>query len=493
MKLKYIAIIALWMFGLSVVAQNETDAFRYAQYSPTGSARYIGTAGSMGGFGADFSVLSANNPAGIGLFKRTEITFTPALSYDKITADYNGQSTSGSKYNFGLNNLGFVFVVPLSSKWKSFQMATGYTNLARYNSYSYVKGPNYTAFDNASTYFDVVAASLSGTHFNNISEDNGLGFYGWLAQARNGGYFVDTIPGKSDQYAADNEFLNQKQTRETKGYLNEYVFSGGANYDDKLFLGVTIGIPFFNYTQKTTYTESANYYYDSLTYYDEFQAKGAGVNLKLGVLYQPVDFLRFGLSFHTPTLYNKVKESYKSQTDVRNFYVDDTTVYNLNVNDGVGHFEYQLITPYHIMGNLAFLFGKHGFVNLDYEYVDYATSNLQSPDYGFDSENNSIKQYYKGVHNIRIGGEVNLSPVAFRLGYAFASNPYVAELDKNGTVHTISAGVGFKTRYFFMDFAYRYRLYKDKDIFYDAGSLNPYTTKNVNNLFALTFGWKIGK
>jgi hypothetical protein len=490
MRKQYIAGIALWLISGVLVAQNETDAFRYAQYSPTGTARYTSLGGAMGGFGADFTVLSANNPAGIGLYKRSEFTLTPALQYTNITSTYNESSRKYSKPYFNLNNIGFVLSLPLNSnnKWKSFQLATGYNNLARYSSYTYVKGPNHIANTNASSYFDVVASSLSGVNYNNINDrDHFLGYYGWENT-----YLLDTIPGTNDQYFAKNDYFEQKQTRSAKGYLNEYVFSGGANYDDKLFLGVTLGIPFFRYDQTTTYTESANFHYDSLTRYDEFSARETGINLKLGLLYQPFDFLRFGVAFHTPTLYNSVRETYTSRVDIQNFYVTDTNIYNLNIDDGIGKYEYQLVTPYHVIGNLAFLFKRYGFVNIDYEFVDYSTSNFPAQDYDFDGENNNIKQYYKGTHNVRAGVEINLTPVAFRLGYSYTSNPYKG-IDKDGTTHIIAAGIGFKTRYFFMDFAYRYRILKDKDMFYDASNLNPYSTKLVNQLFALTLGCKLSK
>ncbi|MDR1181825.1 MAG: hypothetical protein LBL13_07585, partial [Bacteroidales bacterium] len=100
--------------------------------------------------------------------------------------------------------------------------------------------------------------------------------------------------------------------------------------------------------------------------------------------------------------------------------------------------------------------------------------------------------YYKGTHNVRAGVEINLTPVAFRLGYSYTSNPY-KNVDKDGTTHVIAAGIGFKTRYFFMDFAYRYRILKDKSVLYTASNINPYNTELVNQQFALTLGWKIGR
>ncbi len=503
MRRQYIAVFVLSIMGGVLMAQNETDAFRYAQYSPTGTARYTSLAGSMGGFGADFTVLSANNPAGIGLYKRSEFTLTPMLQYTKINSSYNGKSMYGSKYDFVLDNLGFVLSVPLSSssKWKSFQLATGYNNLARYDGYSIVKGPNNSDQTGTTNFFDYITDWTNARGISNssifISRDDpnyyrypiqrhiaSFAWYHWL---------IDAVPGTDNQYySVVDDAFEQKQTTTTNGYLNEYIFSGGANYDDMLYIGATIGIPFFTYTQETSYTESANAYYDDLEYYNEFQARATGINFKLGLLYQPVDFLRFGAGFHTPTLYNNVKESYYEFFYVSNYDID-TTRNGPVVPDYEGSFNYQLITPYHVMGNVAFLFNRYGFINIDYEFVDYATSHMQSSDYDFADETDNIRKYYKGTHTVRLGGELNLSPIALRLGGSYTTNPYTKEVNKDGSIWMVSAGIGFKTRYFFMDFAYRYKFQKDKEVFYNASNINPYESTITTQSFALTLGCKIGK
>ena len=59
--------LSIIMFSLLVTfilnAQNETDALRYSQIFPAGSARFAGLGGAFGAIGADFSTLSFN-PAG---------------------------------------------------------------------------------------------------------------------------------------------------------------------------------------------------------------------------------------------------------------------------------------------------------------------------------------------------------------------------------------------------------------------------------------------
>ncbi|MDR2410408.1 MAG: hypothetical protein LBE13_20175 [Bacteroidales bacterium] len=508
MKRQYVTGIALWFMCGVLMAQNETDAFRYAQYSPTGTARYTSLGGSMGGFGADFTVLSANNPAGIGLYKRSEIAFTPVLQYTTITSNYNGSSQKYGDYSFRLNNIGFVLSVPVSSKWKYIQFATGYNNLARYDGYSVVKGMNHSDQTGTTNFIDYIAAQVKGISSNEIfmfendpnylqsSIQRHMASFAWFH------WLIDTVPGTNEYYNTVKDKFEQKQITTTKGYLNEYVFSMGGNYDDKLYIGATIGIPFFKYSQRKTYTEFAQTFldevkhYDELKYYDEFQARATGVNFKFGLLYQPFKFMRFGAGIHTPTLYNNVKESYFESFSISSYAID-TIKNGPRVPDHEGSFNYQLITPYRVIGNIAFLFDRYGFLNIDYEYVDYTASQMKSHDYDFATENNNIKHYYQGTHNIRVGTEINLTPVAFRLGYSYTSNPYKkiegSEVNRDGTTHIIAAGIGFKTRYFFIDFAYRYKMLSNKDMFYVASNLNPYSIDLVNQQFALTLGCKLGK
>jgi hypothetical protein len=496
MKKQYIAIIGLWFMGGALTAQNERDAFRYAQYSPTGTARYSALSGSIGAFGADFTVLSANNPAGIGLFKRSEVSLTPTVPYYQITSTYNGEKQTGTKIGFGINNFGIVlaFTAPSNSKWQKIQFATGLNNLARYTGSTVVRGCNEGEIAGTTNFFDYVAQYSNGTEISRLRGMAGDAFNYWL---------IDTVTGTNNQYYSTvGDYLYQQQIRESSGYLNEWVFSFGGNYDDRLFLGATIGIPFFYYNQKTTYTEELEteigyHGYDKLEYFDEFNAQAAGVNFKLGAIYQPVKFIRVGAAFHTPTIYLNVTERYRSEYEMWNvcFPTDSSPVYEdiPLTDDTYGGMKYQLTTPFHAIGNLAFIFNKYGFFNIDYEFTNYSMSNLQSNTYNFNNfENKNIKKYFRETHTIRAGGELILSRVSLRLGYAYATNPY-KDLNKDGSCHSISGGVGIKTNSFFADFAYTYKFTNDKDIFYDAISVYPYSSRIVNQVFALTIGWKLGK
>jgi len=496
MKREYVATVALWFIVGVAAAQNERDVFRYAQYSPTGTARYTSLSGSIGAFGADFTSLSANNPAGIGLFKRSEIALTLSVPCIFNTLTYNGETHWGGRvYILNCNNFGLVIASPVSSgNWKTVQFATGFNNLARYGEASMIKGRNEGEILGTTNYFDYVAESACGTRNSSLQ--------GIATTAFNYKLIIPESSGNNNnQYVSTvNDYFEQYYFKESSGYLNEWVFSFGGNYDDKLFVGATVGIPYFHYEEKTTYTETAeseDAYYEYLKVYDGYRSDATGINLKLGFIYQPAKFVRLGLAFHTPTAYLKVKERRaENGYEILGVYQpSDSSFYDVREKNPSGKYDdYQLTTPYRAIANAAFIINKFGFINIDYEFTDYTTSKFQSNIYNFGDENDAIKRNYRETHTVRLGGEVNLSPLVLRLGCSYTSNPYNKNLiNIDGSYYAVSGGIGLKLKSFFMDFAYSYRFTNDKDVFYNAASIRPYSNQIVNQIFALTFGWKMGK
>ncbi|MBK7114289.1 MAG: hypothetical protein IPH60_17850 [Flavobacteriales bacterium] len=79
--------LGLCLFALNVSAQNETDALRLSSISPGGTARSIGLANAFGALGAD-GVSIAINPAGMGLFRTSEISLTPGFDVNNVRSNY---------------------------------------------------------------------------------------------------------------------------------------------------------------------------------------------------------------------------------------------------------------------------------------------------------------------------------------------------------------------------------------------------------------------
>jgi len=492
----------LLLFIVKGYSQNEMDAFRYSQLIPTGTARSSALSGSIGGFGADFTTVNTN-PAGLGVYKRTEFTFTPSIYYSKTNSLYNGINAYDFKYNFNISNVGAVFAIPLkNSEWKYLQIATGLNRLNNFHNNYLVEGPNTnikgTSTTSLSEYFDFAqyADGISESDLFNDDDFYNFGLGSWAYMS----WLIDPVIGDTINYPYVNNLtgveLNQQKVMETRGAMNEYVFSMGANYDDKLYIGATFGIPFFKYSADYILTETVknqndtNINVNSFEYTESLDANGTGINFKVGFLYQPVSFLRFGAAIHTPSYFASVRENF-NQTFTA-YYDDDNKSERFETNPP--SYPYSITTPYHVIGDMAFIFGKYGFINLNYQFTDYTTMQLSSAGsnrYSFVNENNNIRKYYQAVHKLAIGAEVNLSPVSIRLGYAYNSNPYRSITDKDGSFHMISGGIGIRTNHFFTDFAYVYRLYNEKSVLYNDPNVSVTNTKIFNQYILLTFGVKI--
>ena len=125
-----------------------------------------------------------------------------------------------------------------------------------------------------------------------------------------------------------------------------------------LYLGASIGIPFINYYEYSTFTESdidnTNPYFNTYTLSNELKTTGTGINLKLGAILRPADFVRIGLAYHTPTWYGNMEDNYQSHI-TSSF---DSSFLNKSVDSKYGIYQYELQTPSRLIGSLAFIIGN---------------------------------------------------------------------------------------------------------------------------------------
>ena len=110
---KIIAINGLLLCSIPFFGQSVMDAVNYLDQDIVGTARYMGMAGAFGALGGDITTLS-HNPAGIGVYRSSEVVFTGALGgIETRTSPISGMKYSGadytnSKFNINANTLGYV-------------------------------------------------------------------------------------------------------------------------------------------------------------------------------------------------------------------------------------------------------------------------------------------------------------------------------------------------------------------------------------------------
>jgi len=463
---RYSIIVLIILTAFSVQSQFAEDALRMSQIYYQGTARSMAIGGAIGSIGADFSSASIN-PAGMGLYRRGAFSITPEVASMSVSSLYNGTPGDDNRTIFNLSNFGYVVAKPLSSRdgWKYFQFGFGMNRTNNFNSAVYMQGEN-----TVNSKLDLYAYNAYGVDYEALKGYDPYELYpAWEL------FLLDTIPGTYDEYYTPVPFggVLQQQSIITKGSTNEWLFSFSGNYNEKLFVGATIGLPYTRYFRESTYSEidiaDTIPYFNSWSVTENLSTSGWGINLKLGLIYKPTDWLRLGGAFHTPTYFYGLTDRWNTTTTSDLGWFQGTEP---SGTDGV--YDYRLSTPLRAIGSASVIIAQRAFVSFDYEYADYSTAKFSARDYGFNETNRDIKQYYQATHNFRGGIEYRYSNFSFRGGYALYASPYANNLN-DGQRTMITGGIGYRSKIFALDFAYVHSTMKEDYYMYT----NEYITSNA--------------
>jgi len=461
MKLFHTGMFTACLFyPLLLQAQTEVDALRYSQVSFGSTARSLSMGGAFGALGADFSSLS-NNPAGIGVYRKSEFTISMGFENAVTESDFLNEKTSDSRFNMSMPDLGLVFAFPnrkRESGWKQFSFGLGYNRISSFQSNSYFEGKNKTN-------------SLLDNFIQQVQADGGatpedlIYYYPFDVNLAYQTYLLDPNPADPLNYISviPNGGAYQSRSVETRGSMGEFVVSFGGDYNDKVFWGATMGFPGIRYEEQSNYEESdkdneilsadSSSDFKSFNYYSYLKTTGRGINGKFGLIFKPFDFIRIGAAIHTPT-YFYMSDGYHSQ--MSSAFANGISYYQ---ESPVGNYNYTLTTPFRAIGSLAFIFGRAGLLSFDYEYTDYTGAHLRANDYNFSTVNRAIESLYNpAVHILRAGTEWKYEAISFRAGAAYYSSAYnqKLEVDKNIDQHslTYTCGIGFRGKHFYSDLGY---------------------------------------
>ena len=463
---------------LKSFAQEPADALRYSWLTPSGTARSLAIGGALTSLGGDITSTFVN-PAGIALFKTGELVITPLFNLNSNKSTYLGTSDKDKKNNFNLGTSGVIFATPGSgrSNWRNFSYSLAINRTANFNnSYSY-KGLN-----NVSSYSEKYLEELIN---NNVTDPNvAASDYPFGSSLAFNTYLIDTVNdnGSVSGYrslATPQTGVNQQQTINTKGGITTIGFAGSANLSDKLYLGASLGIDILNYERNSDYTESdatsnTSNNFKSFKVNETLETKGTGVNLKLGLIYKPVEYLRLGIAFHTPTFY-ELQDKYTTTvtTDLEGYGGAGTlTQSSTDLVGQPGEFQYSFHNPWRLMGGISYVFREvhdvtkqRAFISADVEYLNYTASSFsesggQSSNGYFNELNNTLNDQYSSAVNVKLGGELKFNTWMVRGGFGYFSNPYKDKSVK-GSKMNLSVGLGYRNKGKFVDLTYIHQFAKD--------------------------------
>ena len=541
MKKKVFAIL-LCGLPLLINAQDAFDVLQMSQTELRGTSRFQSMAGAFGALGGDLSTMT-QNPAGIGVYRNSDLGITFSLDRNSTSVGVDKMTET----RFKVNNVGYVGAIRLDSesvpnlnfgfsynRIKSFDrhyvggVGNIPTSMSNFIADEFVNVPGYTAddlylTDDFNPYFDGYAPWAAVTTFDMPTKTYG---YVGILNANNG--FMQGLFGQGtvgDAYYEVDE----------RGHADEYNIAFGGNIANKVYFGLDFGILDLDYRSYQAYEEDLDYAYIMADDEDLFQSEitnhntradwglynylhseGTGVNFKLGLIWKPVQALRIGAAFHTPTYYD-MRDTYYVEATLRG-YQDGEQLYRAEKgsNDGYDYSStYTIKTPWRFMGSLAGVIGTKGILSLDYEYVANETMRIgDDRDNDYPDVTDNVKAYFKPSHIIRLGGEYRVDPNwSLRAGYSFKTTQVEKGVDEyeyniatvgtnpayqyDNNVYNITCGVGYRYKSFYTDLAYvhqiRESVYNAFSPINDQYGYEPNVSADVkdnNNRFSLTLGMR---
>jgi hypothetical protein len=498
MKKIFFTGILLSVLNFATAQSFVDNSLLFSRTPAPGSARILALGGAQAALGGDYSS-ALSNPAGLGMYNRSELTFSLGNVNNATDISYGESQLSDSRNQFSIP--GFSYVQRQSqSKGKYLGGAFAFTfsrtnNLnTKFNYEGDFTGSslidNFIDYANSNAltpedlvdgdYYYTLAGLAYGSYLLQDFEENGSIFYGSVLSPLQG----------------ETRTIRQREEVRRRGSQNQLSFSYGGNYDDVFFFGATLGISTIRFTQDQLYTESDFRFSDAPTYNplrnfqldENFDIQGSGVNFTVGAIYRPIDFVQVGLSYVTPTVYD-ISDAYTARIDARwnDFdYFDDN---QLILNNTFAEFdvpfisEYSLNTPGKLTAGAAFM-QEFGFITADVEFVNYGRSKYRSNVQGesFDVDNNIIRNQFRNVVNLRTGAEFRKDVFRARLGFALQPDPYRFDDGINRAIKTFSVGAGIRKESFYIDVAFVHAYTKGRRIPYTVPGLpSPEASLKIKN------------
>lgn len=525
---KYFLLAALGLMAAPMLAQETYQDTKMAENGLNGTARYVGMGGAMEALGADISTIGTN-PAGVGLFRKNQVSVSGGVvaqtdaenytRYNDLSIDFKG-----NKSHVSFDQIGLV--------WSQSNGHNSYLNLA----FNYHKSTDFGQILNAANSLDKASQSkLTAIKYAACKNGYLNGNMVWTGVDAN----YEDLMGKSDDnnsmYYYDGTQFAYGQYQ--KGYIGEYDFNISGSINNRVWLGLTVGLHDVNYRSNSLYAEDLDGGAQA-DHYEDLRIDGTGYDVKAGIIFRPVSDspFRIGAYVNTPVFYDLTMKggSYLQITDASLQITDGG---NTGASSNGCNYDFRLSTPWKVGVSLGHTVGNYLALGATYEYAWYNHMDNRIKDGGYydswydtyyetsssdDSMNDNTRYSLKGVSTLKLGLEYKpVSMFAIRLGYNYVSPMFKEEgyrdqsIASAGTAYAtssdytnwkatnrITAGVGFNYQNWAFDVAYQYSAqkgtfypfmsyYDSSDSSSDSNCIAPATeVKNNRHQLLMTLSYK---
>lgn len=403
---KIILSLLCTCIALGLYAQgNGFDMQVMSEQEISGTTRYVGMGGAMAAVGGDVSAVK-DNPAALGIFRRSEVTFTLGYQLTHSLSPKNIEGRSDVGHNLRLPDISWVFNHRYKEGSIQNNFMLGYRRLKNINRIWQTKGENLPVSQTDLMAWQtngLVEADLEGTSAYddaNIGWLSKMGYDAWLT--------APTEVGSKEWMSLENgNAKNELMVRED-GFADQFTFGWGLGANNRFYIGAAFNLVNLRYDKYTSYSEaflsSSHYELKSIC-----KNTGVGINLQVGMIARPSEYVRLGLALQSPT-WMQIKTTTGDNSDSSHDYVHGISAY---IAEGEERGSYTSVpvrayaeeasrkTPIRAVGGVAVQLGNAGMISLEYDYQ-----------HGFE-------RHMTDEHMLKAGGEMVLSNVCFlNMGYA---------------------------------------------------------------------------
>ena len=499
------------LFSLTIYSQQIEDGLRFSNFRTQGTARYQSMGGAFGSLGGDISAFS-DNPAGSSVFLNSEMSFTFSL------LDYNNENTyfnsvkNTQDTHFGVNQGGIVFI--LESLEENFDKFSFGLNIQRESSLKNIvniKGTSAIGLDKFFLYYaDGLALRTinpdNDTSVSQLYENLGNSIDGYDAQQAFLGYngFIinpTTESGNNTTYISNADYtnLNHNYSKVENGSISRVVLNGSTLFRSFLYLGANLNFFTIRYDETDYLNEdgfNTNSNVKSIYFENVLRTNGDGVSIQLGAIAKITKSLRAGISYQSPVWF-EVREETEQSLITSHLDTDPDTNEITLVEEIIApnvinvYPAYQIVSPSEISFSVAYIFKKKGLISVDFSTKDFSNINFRDNSLNnsfLDDLNTKIKEQYKKIYNLKIGGEFRMTEeISIRGGYAVRENP-IKNINNNDT--SISFGLGYNFSQNQVNFSFQQLKRENNFLLYSVGLDNVVNTDKKELLFAMSYIFK---
>lgn len=423
------------------------DYARLGERTIMGTARYVGMGGAMTAIGGDPSA-AQDNPAGLGLYRRSEVLLTFDESLDRA-------QVANSNYS----DYSPLFMVPQASveislpTYKESDRGMQFNNILF--SYQRLRSYSRSMFATAQQETPSLGHLLEQTLVEPLD-----------------------IPFCANPYSASNGL----QIRES-GYINQFSVDWAMNISNQWFVGAGIRFLSSNFSSNATYTEIFNEVNPSGQHMTNRNIStlfitGASVAGSVGLIYRPLGWLRLGFGLQTASvgaIRTYTTGTLSSLTD------------SLRVSDAPddSYSDKNFHHPWHTSTSVAFQIGAWAMIALQYDYYHQKDEpDLHSLRAGFEVIP-ILGMYINGGYAYESTFRDNMRPVAIDDVF-IRQDTYFQHPMKKGA-HYASIAMGYRGSHVLAQVAYQYRCQAFR--LWPLPTAEPYTVDTDTHRIVVTIGW----